>query len=176
MTFESTIAMTSEFIRAHQIWAAPLVFILAFGESLAFVSLLLPATVLLLALGALIGESGIPFLPIWIAAISGAFFGDWVSYWFGFHYKERVGKIWPLSRQPKLLVRGRIFFERWGVLGVFIGRFFGPLRAVVPLIAGICEMPMQQFQWTNFGSAVVWGTAILAPGVFGLQWLAQWLG
>ena len=32
-----------EFVRVHQAWAAPVVFALAFGESLAFISLLLPA-------------------------------------------------------------------------------------------------------------------------------------
>jgi membrane protein DedA with SNARE-associated domain len=41
---------------------------LAFGESLAFVSLLLPATALLAAAGGLLGSAGIPFWPIWAAA------------------------------------------------------------------------------------------------------------
>ena len=86
-------------------------------------SLLLPATVILLALGALIGESGIAFWPIWAAAAVGAFFGDWLSYWIGYHYQDRVAHMWPLSRNPQLLARGHAFFERWGVLGIFIGRF-----------------------------------------------------
>lgn len=86
-------------------------------------SLLLPATVILLALGALIGESGIAFWPIWAAAAAGAFFGDWLSYWIGYHYQDRVAHMWPLSRNPQLLARGHAFFERWGVLGIFIGRF-----------------------------------------------------
>ena len=57
-------------------------------------SLLLPATVILLALGALIGESGIAFWPIWAAAAAGAFFGDWLSYWIGYHYQDRVAHMW----------------------------------------------------------------------------------
>ncbi|HET9244639.1 MAG TPA: DedA family protein, partial [Xanthobacteraceae bacterium] len=32
-----------EFVRVHEAWAAPVVFALAFGESLAFISLLIPA-------------------------------------------------------------------------------------------------------------------------------------
>lgn len=154
----------------------PSSFSLAFGESLAFLSLLLPATVILLALGALIGESGIAFWPIWAAAAAGAFFGDWLSYWIGYHYQDRVAHMWPLSRNPQLLARGHAFFERWGVLGIFIGRFFGPLRAVVPLVGGICGMPQRYFQLANVTSAMIWAFGILAPGAFGIKWLSQWLG
>lgn len=154
----------AEFVRDHQAWAAPIVFVLAFGESLAFLSLLIPAWSALVAIGALIGATGISFYPLWIAGSIGAALGDWLSYWFGFTYKEQVAQIWPLSRYPKLLPRGEAFVRRWGVPGIFIGRFFGPLRASVPLAAGIFEMPYWQFQIANFVSALVWAAALLLFG------------
>ena len=43
-----------DFIRAHQDWAIAVMFITAFGESFAFLSLLFPGTTLLIAAGALI--------------------------------------------------------------------------------------------------------------------------
>src|ERR1041384_6410802 len=153
-----------DFVREHQSWAAPIVFLLAFGESLAFISLLIPAWGALVAIGALIGVSGISFYPVWIAGGIGAALGDWVSYWFGFRYKEQVAQMWPLSRYPELLPRGEIFVRNWGVPSIFIGRFFGPLRASVPLVAGIFEMPYWQFQFANFSSAFVWVAVVLAPG------------
>ena len=153
------------FVQQHEPWAAPIVFVLAFGELLAFISLLLPATVILFGVGGLIGASGIGFWDIWIAAAIGAALGDWVSYWFGFHYKDGISRMWPLSRHPDLLPRGERFFRRWGTLGIFFGRFFGPLRAALPLVAGICAMPMMPFQIANVASAFVWATGILAPGV-----------
>ena len=58
-------------------------FVLAFAESLAFISLLVPAWGALVAIGALIGPSGISFWPVWIAAALGAALGDWLSYWIG---------------------------------------------------------------------------------------------
>lgn len=124
MTLDSIIQIVVEFVRNHEHWAIPIVFILAFGESLAFLSLLLPATVILLGLGALIGESGIAFWPLWIAASAGAFLGDWVSYWVGDRYQHQVEHMWPLSRHPQMMARGHTFFERWGTWGVFIGRFW----------------------------------------------------
>ena len=142
----------------------PIVFMLAFGESLAFISLLIPAWGALVAIGALIGASGISFYPVWIAGGIGAALGDWVSYWFGYRYKEKVAQMWPLSRYPELLPRGEAFVRSWGVPSIFIGRFFGPLRASVPLAAGIFEMPYWSFQVANFVSALVWSAALLLFG------------
>ena len=42
------------------------------------------------------------------------------------------------------------FMKKWGIAGIFIGRFFGPLRAAVPLVAGIFHMPYWRFQFANF--------------------------
>jgi membrane protein DedA with SNARE-associated domain len=154
----------ANFVRDHQVWAAPIVLLLAFGESLAFISLLVPAWGALVAIGALIGVSGLSFWPLCIAGAIGAGLGDWVSYWFGYKYKEQVAKIWPLSRYPDILPRGEAFVRRWGVPSIFIGRFFGPLRASVPLAAGIFEMPYWSFQIANFVSALVWAAALLMFG------------
>lgn len=55
--------------------------------------------------------------------------------------------------------------------GVFVGRFFGPLRAIVPLVAGACGMPQVPFQVANVTSAAAWATLILAPGPALLAWL-----
>jgi len=127
----------ADFVRDNQVWAAPIVMVLAFGESLAFVSLLVPAWGALVAIGALIGVSGISFWPVWLAGGIGAALGDWVSYKIGFKYKEHVAEMWPLSRYPGILLRGEEFVKKWGVPSIFIDRFFGPLRASVPLVAGL---------------------------------------
>ncbi|KLN47188.1 cytochrome O ubiquinol oxidase [Providencia rettgeri] len=176
MTLNEIVTIVTDFTREHEVWALPIIFFLAFGESLAFLSLLLPATVILLALGALIGESNIVFWPIWLAAALGAFFGDWLSYWFGGHYKENVRHMWPISRNPQMIDKGQRFFDRWGISGIFFGRFFGPLRAIVPLVAGICAMPQRHFQLANIASAMIWAFGILAPGALGLKWFASWIG
>src|SRR6201995_1662036 len=164
----------ADFVRDHQAWAAPIVLVLAFGESLAFISLLIPAWGALVAIGALIGASGISFWPIWLAGGLGGALGDWISYWFGYKYKERVAAMWPLSRYPDLLPRGEAFIRNWGVPSIFIGRFFGPLRASVPLAAGIFEMDYVQFQIANFVSAFVWSGALLMFGDV-IAKVAEWL-
>jgi membrane protein DedA with SNARE-associated domain len=153
-----------EFVRAHQAWAGPIVGLLAFGESLAFISLVLPAWAVLVAFGTLIGESGIDFLPVWVAGAIGAALGDWLSYWAGIKLGPAVAHVWPLSRKPGLLSRGEHFVAKWGSLAIFIGRFSGPLRATVPLVAGILLMPYWRFQIANFISAFVWVAMLLTLG------------
>jgi membrane protein DedA with SNARE-associated domain len=153
-----------EFVRVHHQWAAPIVFVLAFGESLAFISLLLPAWAALVGIGALIVSSGLSVWPVLVAGAIGAALGDWLSYWVGHKLGPSVAHIWPLSRHPELIPRGEAFVKRWGVLGIFIGRFFGPLRASVPLVAGIFEMPYWRFQFANFTSAFVWAAVLLTLG------------
>src|SRR5881394_4480984 len=153
-----------EFVRVHEVWAAPIVFALDFGESLAFISLLIPAWAALVGIGVLISHGNLNFWPIWVAGSVGAALGDWLSYWVGLKLEYRVQHIWPLSRHPDLIPKGEAFIKKWGALGIFIGRFSGPLRASVPLIAGIFEMPFWRFQIANFASALVWAAVLLTLG------------
>ena len=154
------------FIQEHRAWAAPMVFVLAFGESLAFVSLILPFWGLLVALGALIGGNtgSLEFWTILVAAAVGAALGDWVSYWLGQHYHEQIARMWPISNYPELLPRGRKFFDKWGPWAIVFGRFSGPLRASVPIVAGAVRMPSGIFQLANWSSAFLWAGVLLLFG------------
>ena len=69
MGFEEIVHSVIDFVRDHQAWAAPVVFLLAFGESLAFLSLVVPGVAALIGIGALMGASGISFWPVWVAAM-----------------------------------------------------------------------------------------------------------
>lgn len=153
-----------DFVREHHAWAAPIVFALAFAESLAFISLLVPAWAALVGIGALIMSSGIDFWSVWIAGSLGAALGDWLSYWIGLKLERTVYNIWPLSRHPDLIPKGEEFVKKWGALGIFVGRFSGPLRASVPLVAGVFAMPFWRFQFANVTSAFLWAAVLLSLG------------
>lgn len=154
------------FVDQHRAWAPLIIMVLAFGESIAFVSLILPFWGLLIAIGALFSGSATEFLIVLAAASVGAALGDWVSYWLGAHFKDRIAQLWPLSRYPDLLPRGEVFFNRYGVWAIVLGRFSGPLRASVPIIAGATRMDVVKFQIANWASAVLWAFALLVFGDF----------
>jgi membrane protein DedA with SNARE-associated domain len=179
MDLDQYIQPIIEYVRVHQAWAAPLVFVLCFAESLAFISLLIPAWGVLVGLGALISASGLSFWPIWIAGALGAAFGDWLSYWVGLKLENRVYHMWPLSQHPDMIPKGEIFIKKWGAPAIFIGRFSGPLRASVPLIAGVFAMPYWHFQIANFSSAFVWAAVLLTLGDITsvtIQWIVRVIG
>src|SRR3954466_15422560 len=96
--FDHYIQPIVDFVREHRAWAAPVVFALAFAESLAFISLLIPAWGALVAIGALISTGGIEFWQVWVAGALGAAMGDWLSYWVGKKLEGTVAQMWPLSR------------------------------------------------------------------------------
>src|SRR5438477_2920418 len=112
MTVEDIAGAVVDFVRVYHVWTSPIVFLLAFAESLAFISLLVPAWSALIGIGTLIAASGINFWPVWIAGSFGAALGDWVSYSVGYKFKDHVADMWPLSRNPELLIRAEKFVAR----------------------------------------------------------------
>jgi membrane protein DedA with SNARE-associated domain len=153
-----------DFISTHSGWAVVIMFVTAFGESFAFVSLLFPGTSLLIAAGALMAAGSLPYFPILIGAVIGAVLGDTVSFWIGRRFGGGLARVWPFTRSPELLPSGIRFFARHGGKSVFIGRFFGPVRAVIPLAAGIMRMPRGRFWFANVTSAMVWAPMLLFAG------------
>jgi membrane protein DedA with SNARE-associated domain len=154
------------FVNEQRAWAPLVILVLAFGESIAFVSLILPFWGMLVAIGALLSGSLAEFILVWVAASIGAALGDWVSYWIGAHFKDRVAEMWPLSRYPDLMPKGQQFFNKYGVWAIVLGRFSGPFRASVPIIAGATRMNKALFQAANWSSAFLWAFVLLVFGDF----------
>jgi len=161
---ENFIDAFAQFIEAHRAWAAPLLGLLAFGESLVLVGLFIPATPLMILVGGLIGSGMLPPIPVLACTIVGAILGDIVSYALGRITGPRVVYKWPLSRYRHGVARARLFFRRYGLSAVFFGRFLGPIRCTVPLVAGMMAMDQRRFQAANVLSALVWAPVMFAPG------------
>lgn len=164
MSLDQITSAIVDFVRDHQAWAAPVVGLLAFLESLAFLSLLVPATAILLGIGALIGAADVNFWPLWFAGGLGGVIGYSLSYEFGRYFGEGVFRVWPFRNHPELLIRSKAFFEKYGVPSVFLGHFVGPIRAVIPVVGGIYRIRRLHFEIANILAAFIWITSVLAPG------------
>ncbi|MEJ2621049.1 MAG: bifunctional DedA family/phosphatase PAP2 family protein [Candidatus Thiodiazotropha sp.] len=152
-------------IAENPFWAGLSVFLVAFSESVAIFGLLVPGVVAMFGFGALIATGTLQFWPVFWWAVAGAIAGDSLSFWLGRHYKDSLRQLWPFSRYPGTLHRGISFFEKYGGKSVVIGRFFGPVRAIIPLVAGMMDMPALRFLLANISSALVWAPAYLLPGI-----------
>ena len=130
-----------DFFAFHRELALAAVFIAALAESLALVGTVLPGSTVVFAGGMLIGLKAIDPWAVGVAAVTGAILGDGISYRLGRRYKDAICATWPIRNHPELMARGQAYFAAHGGKSVFLGRFFGPLRAIVPIIAGMSGMP-----------------------------------
>ena len=136
----------------------------AFAESVAIIGTIVPGSTIVFVGGMLVGLKALdPWLATF-AAVAGATAGDGISYFVGRRYHEAIRSMWPLRDHPQLLARGQAYFAAHGGKSVFLGRFFGPTRAVVPIIAGMSNMPRMHFYAMNVLSAIAWAVAHLLPG------------
>lgn len=138
---------------------------IAFLESIALIGGLVPGSVVMTAIGALIGSGAMPMAPTILWAIAGAFVGDFLSYGLGAYYNERLRKMWPFRKHPQWLSMGEKFFTKHGGKSVLIGRFFGPVRSLVPLVAGLLHMSIPRFVLADIIAAILWSVVYIVPGI-----------
>ena len=142
-----------------------MLFAASFSESLAVIGMVVPGSTIVFAAGML---AGLHALDPWLAAVlavAGALAGDGTSYELGRHHRNAIRDLWPMRTHPALFARGEAYFAANGRKSIFVGRFVAPIRAVVPLIAGMSSMPRRHFYAIDALSVVAWAAAHLLPGM-----------
>jgi membrane protein DedA with SNARE-associated domain/membrane-associated phospholipid phosphatase len=157
-----------EWIALHPYAFNVVVFVVALMESLVVLGLLIPGAALLFGVGALMATGSLPITSILIWTVVGAIAGDLASFLLGQHYHQRLRVVWPFKRYPRLVNRGVDFFVRHGGKSVFMARFIGPLRPIVPAIAGMMNMTLPRFLLVDSIACILWAPVYILPGmVFG---------
>lgn len=140
---------------------------LAGAESAAFLGLAVPGEAFVLAAGALAAR-GVLSLPWAVAAVvAGAIVGDSVGYALGRHFGECrehhwLSKVWSCQRMGRV----RLLLDRRGREAIFLGRFIGLLRPLVPFAAGAVQMPYRRFLSYSVAGGLAWGTTTVLAGYF----------
>lgn len=160
-----TIATLFDWISTNPGWAGIGVFLVAFFESLALVGLILPGAAMMFGIGAMVGTGTLPLWPTLAWAAAGAIAGDSISFWLGRRYHMQLKTMWPLRKHPELIARSTNFFYRHGGKSIFLGRFIGPIRPVIPAVAGMLEMPVRRFLLFNIISGILWAPVYVFPGM-----------
>ncbi len=164
--FDFSSAELTAWLASHEQWILVGIAATAFLESLAIVGVVVPGVAILFAMAAAAGSADFALFPVLIAAFIGAVLGDGISFFLGRHYHHWIKKLPPFSRNPQWIDKGERFFQRYGLISVVIGRFVGPIRPVLPLVAGMLEMAPSRFLSINFLSALGWAPLYILPGYF----------
>ena len=154
-----------QWLNANPQWAGLVVFAISAGESAPIFGTIVPGSITMTAFGALAGAGVIPLWSTLLWAIFGAIVGDGIGYWIGYYFKDKLHQVWPFKNNPEILAKGEVFFTKYGGMSVFIGRFVGPVRALVPIVAGMLGMKPLQFTLANVTSAIGWAPAYMLPGI-----------
>ncbi|GGY68448.1 bifunctional DedA family/phosphatase PAP2 family protein [Marinobacter zhanjiangensis] len=161
---QEAIHTLTQWLSANPGWVTGTVFLTALVESLAVAGLVVPGVAILFAVAVLAGKAGIPVMELLAWGAAGAIIGDGISFWLGRRLRGRLHQVWPFSRYPQMIRRAERLFVRHGGKSVVIGRFVGPVRPVIPMVAGAFNMSARRFSLVNFASALAWSPCYLLPG------------
>ncbi|MDY0249583.1 MAG: bifunctional DedA family/phosphatase PAP2 family protein [Pseudomonas sp.] len=145
-------------------WLGGAIFVVALLECLALVGIVLPGVVLLFALAAMSGSGALDLSSALLLAWLGGLSGDILSYALGRRLQHKVPQLPVLRHHPQWLINAQLHFHRYGTLSLLVGRFIGPLRPVLPLVAGMLSMPVVRFIVVSIFAAAGWAVAYIIPG------------
>ena len=158
-------ALLEHFITQSAMYSLVAIALVAFFESLALVGLILPGTVMMAALGALIGSGEVNFWHAWLAGIVGCLLGDWLSFWLGWRFKKPLHRWSFLKKHKALLDKTEHALHEHSLFTILVGRFVGPTRPLVPMVAGMLDLPIRKFLPPNIIGCLLWPPFYSLPGI-----------
>ena len=157
-------ALLEHFITQSTVYSLMAVVLVAFLESLALVGLILPGTVLMAGLGALIGSGELSFWHAWLAGIVGCLLGDWISFWLGWRFKKPLHRWSFLKKNKALLDKTEHALHQHSMFTILVGRFVGPTRPLVPMVAGDAGSAGGEIYYAKYYRLPVMATVLLPAG------------
>ncbi|MBA1244981.1 bifunctional DedA family/phosphatase PAP2 family protein [Pseudomonas japonica] len=158
------LAELNQWLGANPQWLGATIFIVACIECLAVAGLIVPGTVALFAVSALAGGGALGLGDTLLLGYAGGLLGDGLSYAIGRGMHENIRRLPGLRSHPQWLGGAETFIQRYGVASLLVGRFIGPLRPMLPMVAGMLEMPLPRFILVSLVAAAGWSVAYLLPG------------
>jgi membrane-associated protein len=158
---------TADWLIAHNLQVPLFILLLlfAFLEAAAFLGFVLPGETSLLIGGVLAHSQVWPFWLFLVTAIIAAVAGDSVGYEVGKHFGSRIraNRLGQLVGEKRWLVAEHIFSKYHGG-AIFFGRAQALLRALIPALAGMHNVPYRTFLKWNAAGGIVFSTIVVTLG------------
>lgn len=154
----------TQWLGHHPEWLALAIVLIACIECLAIVGILVPGTLLMFAVAVLAGSGALTLWETLLLAYVGGLLGDALSYAIGRYFHRDIRRLPVLRHNPQWLSSAEGYFQRYGVASLLIGRYIGPLRPMLPMVAGALNMPPLRFAAVSMLAAAGWAVAYMLPG------------
>ncbi len=174
------VAALESFLGQSGPWSLVVIFIVVALESSAGLGLIFPGEMMAVIAGAMAADAF--FLP-WTAfatVAAAAIAGDLTGYTIGHTKGQAVLARWSLMRRQYEKHRARLeyYFDHFGGLTVFVGRFVAVGRAFIPFTAGLSGMRVRNFAPIAIVGGLVWASVTVGLGyTLGSNWhlVEKWL-
>jgi len=140
---------------------------IVFAESGLLIGFFMPGDSLLFTAGFLASQGVFNIAIVAVIAFICAVAGDSTGYWLGRKFGRRIfNRPESLIFQKENLERAENFYAERGGQTIVFARFIPMVRAFVPIIAGIGNMPYLKFMFYNIFGGLLWGVGMSLAGFF----------
>jgi len=155
-----------ELIQGYQNYLGLIVLVVAFFESFVLIGFFIPGSLVLFSVGTLIAPANLDMFVIILCNYLGAVMGYQSSFLIGRFFRQPLKHSFLYKQHRELFGQGEKIFQKYDGISVALGRFFGPLRATVPTVAGMLGMQSRLFFIINLLSALIWAPLYILSGFF----------
>ena len=138
----------------------------AFIESFALIGIIVPGVILLAAISGLAASTNLSIFYVVILVYVSSCLADIFSFLLGKSLSKKIDRVWPFNNNPSWLEQGRKFSKSYGIPGVFLGRFIGPIRPLIPITVGSLSMNFRTFIFVDLISGLLWAPLYTLPGYY----------
>lgn len=148
----------------NSVLAGLVLFVLTLLEALLVVGVLIPIVGVMLAAGALVAQGVMHPVEAVLWCSAGAAIGDALSYLLGHRLGGRHGARMLFSGRRRLFARAKLLARRHGAVAIVAARYLGPVRPMIPILAGMSRAHPWRFHIASALTAPIWVVSLMAPG------------
>ncbi|MEV6422579.1 DedA family protein [Streptomyces sp. NPDC051662] len=140
--------------------------LLVFCEDALFFGFVLPGETAAVLGGLLAAQGEVSVWWVTVVVVVAAILGDSTGYAVSHHFGDRILATRSLRKRRTEVERAREMIRVRGASAVFFARFIAFLRALMPALAGLSDMPYRRFLLFNALGGLCWGVSCTAVGYF----------
>lgn len=146
----------TEYLRLHPNCIIGAFFISGIMSGLPLIGSIFPLSAFQFGLSALGIKLGLNIFQILGILAPSLVLGDFIGYMCGYYFNTKIMSWRFFRKRKKWFEHSETIFQKYGGIAIIIGRISGPLRAVIPIIAGVFNIGRLRFLLFDIIAALLW--------------------